>query len=56
MFMVPKVFCNRLDPSSVDGMAAKLAIDATAPLVWDVQRTALPPEAVAWARDLLQTR
>ncbi|MDX1414695.1 MAG: UbiD family decarboxylase, partial [Candidatus Promineifilaceae bacterium] len=24
MFVVPKVFCNRLDPSSVDGMSAKL--------------------------------
>ncbi|HEY8356515.1 MAG TPA: UbiD family decarboxylase [Ramlibacter sp.] len=53
MFMVPKVFCNRLDPSSVDGMSAKLAIDATAPLASEVQRTALPAEAVAWARDFL---
>ena len=53
MFMVPKVFCNRLDPSSVDGMSAKLAIDATAPLDWDVKRTALPAVAVEWARDFL---
>ncbi len=53
MFMVPNVFCNRLDPSSVDGMSAKLGIDATAPLDWDVQRTALPPDAVAWARRFL---
>jgi 2,5-furandicarboxylate decarboxylase 1 len=53
MFMVPKVFCNRLDPSSVDGMSAKLAIDATAPLGAEVQRTALPAEATAWARDFL---
>ena len=53
MFMVPKVFCNRLDPSSVDGMSAKLAIDATAPLAWDVKRTALPAGAVDWARDFL---
>jgi 2,5-furandicarboxylate decarboxylase 1 len=53
MFMVPKVFCNRLDPSSVDGMSAKLAIDATAPLEWDVKRTALPPAAVDWARHFL---
>lgn len=42
LFTVPKVFCNRLDPSSVDGMSAKLALDATAPLTWDVQRTTLP--------------
>jgi UbiD family decarboxylase len=53
MFMVPKVFCNRLDPSSVDGMSAKLGIDATAPLAWDVQRTALPDAAVDWARAFL---
>lgn len=53
MFMVPKVFCNRLDPSAVDGMSAKLGIDATAPLDWDVQRTALPADAVAWARNFL---
>ena len=53
MFMVPKVFCNRLDPSAVDGMSAKLGIDATAPLAWDVQRTALPAAAVQWARQFL---
>ncbi len=49
MFMVPKGFGNRLDPSSPDGTSAKLALDATAPLDWDVERTSLPPEAVAWA-------
>lgn len=53
MFMVPKVFCNRLDPSSVDGMSAKLGIDATAPLNSEVQRTSLPAEAIAWAREFL---
>jgi 2,5-furandicarboxylate decarboxylase 1 len=55
MFVVPKVFCNRLDPSSIDGMSAKLAIDATAPLKWDVQRTSLPKAAVAWAERYLRT-
>lgn len=54
MFVVPKVFCNRLDPSSVDGMSAKLALDATAPLKWDVERAVAPPDAVAWARDVLR--
>jgi UbiD family decarboxylase len=53
MFMVPKVFCNRLDPSSVDGMSAKLAIDATAPLQAEAVRHNLPAEAVAWARQFL---
>jgi UbiD family decarboxylase len=56
MFVVPKVFCNRLDPSSIDGMAAKMALDATAPLQWDVKRTELPPEATQWARRLLDQR
>jgi 2,5-furandicarboxylate decarboxylase 1 len=56
MFVVPKVFCNRLDPSSIDGMAAKMALDATAPLQWDVKRTELPPEATQWARQLLDQR
>ena len=49
MFVVPKVFCNRLDPSAVDGMSAKLGLDATAPLEWDVERTTLPREAVETA-------
>lgn len=53
LFVVPKVFCNRLDPSSVDGMSAKLGLDATAPLAWDVERTTLPAEARAEARALI---
>jgi 2,5-furandicarboxylate decarboxylase 1 len=53
MFMVPDVFCNRLDPSSRDGMSAKLALDATAPLTWDVQRAVVPPAAADWAKSLL---
>jgi UbiD family decarboxylase len=53
MFMVPNVFCNRLDPSSREGMSAKLALDATAPLQWDVERAALPPDAIRRAAELL---
>jgi UbiD family decarboxylase len=56
MFVVPNVFCNRLDPSSVEGMSAKLGIDATAPLKWDVERTSLPPSAIAWAESVLKSR
>lgn len=55
-FIVPKVFCNRLDPSSVDGMSAKLGLDATAPLCWDVERTTLPEAAVEAARDVVTRR
>ena len=53
MFTVPQVFCNRLDPSSRDGMSAKLALDATAPLKWDVERAVVPQDAARWASDLL---
>ena len=53
MFMVPDVFCNRLDPSSRDGMSAKLALDATAPLTWDVERAVVTKDAAAWAAQIL---
>jgi UbiD family decarboxylase len=53
MFTVPQVFCNRLDPSSRDGMSAKLALDATAPLTWDVERAIVPSDAAARAAELL---
>jgi len=54
MFMVPHAFCNRLDPSSKDGMSAKLALDATVPPGWVSERTSLPDEAVEWAKKLLE--
>jgi UbiD family decarboxylase len=54
LFVVPKVFCNRLDPSAVDGMSAKMGLDATAPLAWDVERTSLPTLALDEARALLE--
>jgi 2,5-furandicarboxylate decarboxylase 1 len=53
MFMVPNVFCNRLDPSSREGVSAKLALDATAPLVWDVERAVVPHDAAHRAAELL---
>jgi 2,5-furandicarboxylate decarboxylase 1 len=53
LFVVPKVFCNRLDPSSIDGMSAKMGLDATAPLEWDVERTSLPAAALDEALALL---
>jgi UbiD family decarboxylase len=53
MFMVPDVLCNRLDPSSRDGMSAKLALDATAPLKPEAIRAKVPPEAIAWAKRVL---
>ncbi|CAL8980463.1 MULTISPECIES: UbiD family decarboxylase [Rhodoplanes] len=56
LFMVPKVFCNRLDPSSVDGMSAKLALDATKPLKFEGERTRLPQQALDWAREIASRR
>jgi len=53
MFMVTDVLCNRLDPSSRDGMSAKLAFDATRPLVSENERAVVPPEAIARASALL---
>jgi UbiD family decarboxylase len=53
MFVVPKVFCNRLDPSSVDGMSAKVGIDATKPAKFEGERNRLPAQSVAWAKDFL---
>ena len=53
LFVVPKVFCNRLDPSAVDGMSAKLGIDATLPPDFEAERIALPAEALERARSAL---
>ncbi len=53
MFMVPKVFCNRLDPSSIDGMSAKIGIDATKPPKFEGARNQLPAQSIEWARDFI---
>jgi hypothetical protein len=34
-------------------MSAKLALDATAPLTWDVERAVVPHDAATWASELL---
>lgn len=53
-FVVPKVFHNRLDPSGMEGMSAKMGIDATAPSSWtDIQRVSCPDSARRIARRLL---
>ncbi len=55
MFVVPKVFCNRLDPSSVEGMSAKLGLDATLPLKgWEAERIASPAGAIAAALEIIK--
>jgi 2,5-furandicarboxylate decarboxylase 1 len=51
--MVSDVFCNRLDPSSREGLSAKLAFDATRPLVSENERAVVPADAIARAQALL---
>ena len=53
LFVVPKVLCSQLDPSSQEGMGSKMGIDATAPHDWDVERTTLPKEAVKAALSII---
>ena len=45
--------CNRLDPSSDDGLGAKLLIDATRPRGFDAEPVRLPDEARRLAEALL---
>jgi UbiD family decarboxylase len=53
MFVVPKVFCNRLDPSSVDGMSAKIGLDATKPANFEGERTRLPEQSMGLAKEYI---
>ncbi len=53
-FVLPEVFCNRLDPSSQNGVAAKLALDATKGAGFDAIRTSLPEEVLAFARRVVE--
>jgi UbiD family decarboxylase len=41
---------NVLDPSSTDGMSAKMILDATAPLKWDATPLRIPPDVVERVR------
>lgn len=54
VFVVPHVLCNRLDPSSVDGMSAKMGIDATSEPGKREMRVTLPEQAKARAAELLK--
>jgi UbiD family decarboxylase len=58
--IIERSLCNVLDPSSIQGMSAKLIIDATAPLDWDATPLRLPSDRVEAARasvaDWIRTR
>ena len=53
VYIVPGVICNALDPSSKDGVAAKMCIDATRPAGFDGRRITLPEESRWRAAELL---
>ncbi|MFZ0451213.1 MAG: hypothetical protein WAL98_18405, partial [Desulfatiglandaceae bacterium] len=53
IFMVPKVFTNRLDPSSSEGMGTKVGIDATASLESDTIVLKVDPEDTKLSEGLL---
>jgi UbiD family decarboxylase len=56
MFVVPKVLCSQLDPSSKGGAAAKLGLDATVPADWIEERATISPEAMMAAQALLKQK
>ena len=51
--ILSNLMCNRLDPSSHDGIGAKMIIDATEPLNAAAKRVVLPEEAFIQAKKLL---
>jgi 2,5-furandicarboxylate decarboxylase 1 len=53
LFMVPNVACNMLDPSSHDGLSAKLGLDATLPLGAAEKRLEFSPEVLERARRMM---
>lgn len=54
LLVIPNFICNKLDPSSRDGVGAKLGIDATTPAGWTFERATLPEASALLARELLQ--
>ncbi len=54
--ILPHTICNRLDPSSDDGLGAKMLIDATRPKGFDAEPVRLPDAAWRLAEALLRNR
>ncbi len=54
LLVIPNFMCNKLDPSSRDGVGSKLGIDATTPAGWNFERATVPESSVRLARKLLQ--
>lgn len=54
VFVIPKVICNRLDPSSKEGMSAKMGIDATKKNDWDAEKIKLPQTILEDAEKIIK--
>ncbi len=54
--VLPQTICNQLDPSSDEGVGAKVLIDATRPKGFNVEPVRLPDQAVRCAEALLAGR
>jgi UbiD family decarboxylase len=54
-FVLDDMPCNILDPSSQDGLSSKLAIDATRPLGWEIERCSVPEDAQRRAEEIVRT-
>lgn len=54
IIVIPKALGNLLDPSSSEGMSAKLGVDATKPLNWRIGECRTPKKIVEQIRDCLK--
>ncbi|KAA3644743.1 MAG: UbiD family decarboxylase [Chloroflexi bacterium] len=55
-FVVDDVLCNMLDPSSRDGMSAKMGLDATRPTDFTAKKMLLPDDVIEKVRAGIATR
>jgi len=52
-FILDDMPCNVLDPSSENGVSSKLAIDATRPKGWQIERCSVPDEVSRRAEEIV---
>lgn len=55
VFVVPRVFCNELDPSSRAGMSARMGIDATRSAEWSASDCVIGHEQATVARRVAES-
>ena len=54
VFIIPDVICNKLDPSSREGISAKMGIDATIPLNRGIVRCRTNKKTDFMIKDILE--